>query len=141
MSLNHQKRYNRDIRRWLLNVFKFASRIDTSTLRRRHCPACGSAHSVWFANNGALNYDRCNKCSLIFMNPSLSAKKLNADFKGDDKIVMEYFRIIQRYTTRISRPDPMKDNALRDIYRFKRSGHLLDIGCSVGTFLHKAKYF
>src|SRR5207302_5922859 len=56
--------------------------------------------------------------------------------------LMEYFRIVQRYTSRIpGRPDPMKDNALRDIFRFKRSGHLLDIGCSVGTFLHKAKYF
>ena len=142
MSPNYQRRYNYAIRRWLRDVFEFASRIKKSDLRRRPCPVCGSRKYSWFANNDYLDYDRCGRCSLVFMNPALMAEKLNAGFQGEDKIVMAYFRILRRYRKTLAvRPDPRKDGKLRDIYRFKKRGRLLDVGCGLGDFLEKAKHF
>lgn len=55
---------------------------------------------------------------------------------------MEHFNIAQKYKSAIpAKPDPIKDGKLRDVYAVKSSGTLLDVGCSVGDFLHKAQYF
>lgn len=142
MNLNHQKRYNQDIHQWLLKIYRFTSKIDKSLLQKRSCPLCKSSDSTWFANNGTLDYEKCKKCSLVFMNPALSAEIINTGFKGNNQLLKDYFRIVQRYQKRPLKPiNPMKDNQLCDIYQLKRSGSLLDVGCSIGTFLHKAKYF
>jgi SAM-dependent methyltransferase len=142
MSLNHEKQYNMEIREWLSKVFSFAAKIDKASLRSRPCPVCGSATISPYAGNGCLDYARCQSCSLIFMNPALPADKLNNGFLGDDEIVMDYFKMISRYKSAVPpRPDPLTDNKLRDIYSLRPSGRLLDVGCSVGDFLHKAKHF
>ena len=142
MSLNHQKEYNQDIRNWLLKVFQFAAYLAKQTLVRRVCPVCGSDNSDFFANNGYLDYEKCKECSLVFMNPTIDADSVNSGFKGDDDILMNYFNIIMKYKTEVpARPNPSADKQLADIYVFKKNGNLLDVGCSLGDFLHKAKYF
>ena len=142
MSLNHDRAYNRRIRAWLLDVFEFASRLDKGALVRRKCPVCGSGDGDFFGNNDYLDYERCRACDLVFMNPTFPAEWLNRGFKGEDKLLARYFRIIRRYRVGIApRPDPKTDRDLRDIYTFKRKGRLLDVGCSVGAFLQKARHF
>lgn len=142
MSLNHVAQYNQEIREWLQKVFALAASIAEGELARRCCPVCGSAESQFFANNDYLDYERCEQCSLIFMNPAPSAEMVDKGFQGEDALLMEYFSIISKYKTSIpSKPDPKQDNKLKDIYACKQSGRLLDVGCSVGDFLHKAKYF
>lgn len=142
MSLNHQKEYNRDIRNWLLKVLDYTAYLSKKKLVRRICPVCGSDNSTFFANNGFLNYETCKECSLIYMNPAVDAEAVNNGFKGDDDILMEYFNIIMKYKTDMpTKPNPITDNKLIDIYHAKQSGSLLDVGCSVGDFLHKASYF
>jgi SAM-dependent methyltransferase len=142
MSLNYNKEYNMSIREWLLKVFAFTASIPKSNMKRRNCPVCGSADSNFFANNAYLDYDRCSQCSLIYMNPSLSANTVNKGFEGDDDLLKEYFSIISQYKTAPpQQPDPFKDKRLKDIYAIKQSGKLLDVGCSVGDFLHEAEHF
>jgi SAM-dependent methyltransferase/ribosomal protein S27AE len=142
MSLNYLKEYNREIREWLIKVARLAGSIGADKLVRRDCPVCGSQQSSFFANNDHLDYDRCDRCSLIYMNPAFSADAVNEGFKGEDELLMEYFLINSRYKSAPQeKPDPASDNKLRDIYRLKPSGRLLDVGCSVGDFLHKAKHF
>ena len=52
-------------------------------------------------------------------------------FQGEDELLMKYLSIISKYKTGIpAKPDPLADNKLRDIYAFKPSGKLLDVGCS-----------
>ena len=67
------------------------------------------------------------------------------DLGGGDDIIMSYFQIMKKYKNfdNVSniKPDPEEDDKLKDIYRYKQTGKLLDVGCSVGDFLHKAKYF
>jgi SAM-dependent methyltransferase/ribosomal protein S27AE len=142
MSLNQVKEYNREIREWLLKVFAFAAAIPKDELVKRACPVCGSVEGTFFANNDHLDYVQCNQCALIYMNPAPSAAMVDKGFQGEDELLMEYFAIVRKYKTgHLAKPDPLADNKLRDIYAFKSSGKLLDVGCSVGDFLHKAKHF
>lgn len=142
MSLNHVTEYNREIRGWLLKVFALAAAISKDKLVRRNCPVCGAAENTFFANNDHLDYVLCNQCALVYMNPAPPPGMVDKGFQGEDELLMEYFAIISKYKTCIpAKPDPLADNKLKDIYALKPSGKLLDVGCSVGDFLHKAKHF
>ena len=142
MSLNYLKEYNKEIREWLLKVAALAAAIPKELLERRCCPVCGSPESVFFADNGHLDYDRCSRCDLIYLNPAPCADVVTKGFQGEDALLMEYFQVNSTYKTRPqARPDPASDGKLKDIYALKSSGRLLDVGCSVGDFLHKAKHF
>jgi len=142
MSLNHVKQYNQEIRNWLKKVFTFAAAIPKAKLVVRACPVCGSVEHEFFANNDHLDYVRCRNCTLIYMNPAPLADMVDSGFQGEDQLLMDYFAIISKYKTAIpTKPDPHVDNKLRDLYPLKPAGRLLDVGCSVGDFLHKAKHF
>lgn len=142
MILNHVKEYNREIREWLLKVFALVASIPKDKLARRSCPVCGAAESRFFANNDHLDYVQCSQCTLVYMNPAPPPEMVDKGFQGEDELLMEYFSIIGKYKTGIpAKPDPLADNKLRDIYALKTSGKLLDVGCSVGDFLHKAKHY
>jgi SAM-dependent methyltransferase len=143
MSQNYDTTLNKELSEYLLKVFAYTESLSKTQLIKRNCPVCGSAHSNFFVNNGYLDYVRCTECSLVFMNPSPSPLLINEGFKGDDELVMEYFRIRSRHrnTTAPERPDPERDGQLCDIYQWKKSGRLIDIGCSYGDFLRKASHF
>lgn len=145
MSLNHNEAYNQDVREWLEENIKYTEYLSTQSLIKRDCPVCKSSNYKHFANNGFLDYTKCQDCSLVFMNPTLDESSVNEGFKGDDKLLMSYFNIMKKYKkfdlVSSIKPNPNEDNKLKDIYSFKQNGKLLDIGCSVGDFLHKAKYF
>jgi SAM-dependent methyltransferase len=142
MSLNYNREYNKDIRNWLGKVFAHAKALSEIADLERGCPVCSSASHSFYANNDYFNYVKCNQCSLLFQNPTINPAKVDSGFKGDDEILMEYFRLMLKYKTGIpEKPDPATDGKLKDIYRLKQKGKLLDIGCSVGDFLHKAKHF
>lgn len=142
MSLNHQKIYNMEIREWVLQVIDKSHRLAHGELVKRPCPLCGSTDLSEHVHNGAFRYDRCHKCSLVFQNPMVSSTMVDEGFEGGDPLLESYFQIMMRYkTTPPTRPDPMRHNKIKDIYAIKPSGTLLDVGCSVGDFLHLAKHF
>jgi len=145
MSLNHNESYNKEIRKWIKKNIKYTKYLSKQNLIMRDCPVCKSSKYKDFINNGYLNYCLCESCGLVFMNPSLDESSVQDGFLGGDELLMSYFRLMKKYkkfdVTLDKKPNPKKDNKLKDIYEFKKSGKLLDIGCSVGDFLHKAKYF
>jgi len=142
MSVNYIHDYNREIRAWLLRVFEYAAALPKHKLTRRVCPVCGSSESTFFANNGYLDYERCSACTLVFMNPAIPPDTVKKGFAGDDGLVMDYFRIMEKFKSGLpEKPDPATDRKLCDIHRVKSSGRLLDVGCSIGDFLHRAKFF
>ena len=143
MSINHLEEYNRDIRDWLLKVSVVASAIPKEELVRRYCPVCNCIKSNFFANNDYMDYEQCGQCSLIYMNPAPSAKMVDRGFQGEDQLLMDYFSIIRKYKSDNleKRIPPELDNNIKDIYAFKQCGKLLDVGCSIGDFLHKASHY
>jgi SAM-dependent methyltransferase len=142
MSVNYDRAYNDDIRAWLERNAARAAGLAKGALAHRACPVCGASGGPHFANNGHLDYERCAACSLVFMNPAIPAEQVDQGFAGDDELLMEYFGIVSKYRPHPpARVDPVTDNKLRDIYQVKRCGRLLDVGCSFGDFLHRAKFF
>ena len=142
MSVNYIRDYSREIRSWLLRVAEYTAMLPKHLLVRRACPLCGSDDSALFAHNGHLGYERCRACMLVYMNPAITAESVKRGFAGDDDLLMDYFRIIMKYKSGLpEKPNAETDSKLKDIYRHKRSGRLLDVGCSVGDFLHRAKFF
>lgn len=142
MSLNHRHAYNMEIRGWLLDVIAKSHRLAQGTLQQRPCPVCGSDKLVSFVHNGALGYDRCSDCALVFQNPTLPADAINEGFAGGDPLLRAYFDIAARYKGDTpSRPNPETHGKLKDIHAVRPNGKLLDVGCSVGDFLHLAKHF
>jgi SAM-dependent methyltransferase len=145
MSLNHNESYNREVRQWIEKNIEYTKYLASQNLIQRDCPVCSSKKYSFFVNNDYLDYTKCDNCSLVFMNPTIDESSIQDGFRGGDELLMSYFKLMQKYkrfdTVSDNKPDPKKDNKLQDIYQFKQNGRLLDIGCSVGDFLHKAKYF
>ncbi len=143
MSLNHLEAYNQDLHAYLLAVASYARELGTQNLTYRPCPVCRGTDLSGFAHNGFFNYDRCDQCGLVFMNPTFPPEQVNEGFKGEDALLMQYFQLMIKYKQplRTTIEDPMQDGQLKDIFSFKKQGRLLDIGCSVGDFLHRAKHY
>jgi SAM-dependent methyltransferase len=145
MSLNHNENYNSEVRDWIEKNMEYSEYLSKQKLITRNCPICHSSSYRHFANNGYLNYSQCDKCSLVFMNPTVDDSKVQDGFKGGDDLLMSYFNLMQKYkkfdNISDTKINPKEDNKLKDIYNIKQTGKLLDIGCSVGDFLHKAKHF
>lgn len=145
MSLNHNLDYNQDIRNWLKKNFLYAKYLSEQSLSKKNCPVCKSQKYQFHLNNDYLDYSKCNNCGLVFMNPTIDESNIQDGFKGNDEILMDYFYLMKKYKNfdnfSIDKPIPQEDIKLKDIYNVKKSGTLLDIGCSVGDFLHKAKHF
>lgn len=142
MTAAGKGQYNKEIYGWLQKVFVYAEYLSKQKLTPRNCPVCYSAENSFYANNGYLDYCRCSACSLVFMNPSVDCDMIQDGFKGADQLLLEYFAITARYRLPGEGcPDPMTDSKLLDIHKVKQSGRLLDVGCSFGDFLHKAKHF
>jgi SAM-dependent methyltransferase len=142
MSLNYDNAYIQQLRRYLLSVASYARDMASQPLVERACPVCDQTDLSRFAYNGFFNYDRCNQCTLVFMNPTFPDKIINQGFKGEDELLMLYFKLMIKFKQHL-RPqivDPTSDRQIKDIYHYKKKGRLLDIGCSVGDFLHKAKH-
>jgi SAM-dependent methyltransferase/ribosomal protein S27E len=136
--------FDLQIRDWILKVKQRAHEFaqEPQALVNVSCPNCEHDNAKYFVNNDALNYVRCQNCTLVYMNPRPAPIDVNEGFKGQDALLMEYFEIIiHNYdATKIKTiQDPADDLLLSEIYRFKKSGRLLDVGCSVGKFLQKAK--
>src|ERR1039457_4207221 len=134
--------YTGEIHSWLQKVFVYADYLSKQRLFTRNCPVCNSDKNTFYANNDHLDYCRCSTCSLVFMNPSIKYDAIQDGFKGADELLMEYFAIAAkpRRPHESHPPDPMTDNKLLDVFKIKQTGRLLDIGCSFGDFLHKAKH-
>jgi len=103
--------------------------------REVDCPLCGSGdHRPLFAKQG-FTFVRCRECSLVFVNPQL-----------DESVVLEEYRTAATNdlwfdvltSDRQQALDRAKFGEVLDGLEPYR-GRLLDVGCSIGLFLHLAK--
>lgn len=108
------------------------------------CPACNSSSSTYIYSKYKLNYERCNDCQTVFINP-----------RPTEEILKDYYRNSQNYAywndvifpasekTRREKIVKPRVNIVIDISKriFKKIDNLtlIEVGCGYGTFLLELK--
>lgn len=104
-----------------------------------HCPLCDfDKYDEIYRERGNLGIVECKNCGLIYANPRL--KSPEQVYWGDAQKYFDEARLIFLNKKPHHRDRNYADE-LRKIKRHKSSGKLLDIGCSMGFFLRKAREF
>jgi SAM-dependent methyltransferase len=111
-------------------------RLEEGLVELVDCPLCGSgAHSHLFDKQG-FSFVRCDECRLVFVNPQLR-----------ERVVLDHYRTAPTNdlwldvltSARQLALDREKFGRVLDLLEPHRGrGRLLDVGCSIGLFLHLA---
>ncbi len=100
------------------------------------CPICGPGTRevpLWTKNR--YRYIRCARCGLIYINPQLTDESVARIYSEQ-----LYGQKSDRLDLLLPRLDRYKARLLRKFERYRRTGHLLDVGCFKGFFLHSAAH-
>jgi 2-polyprenyl-3-methyl-5-hydroxy-6-metoxy-1,4-benzoquinol methylase len=98
------------------------------------CPICRRSTNearLWKKNN--FHYVRCLNCGLIYINPQYSDKAV-ADIYSN----VLYDQKSERLDLILPTLHKYKGRLLKKFERFRRTHHLLDVGCFKGFFLYSA---
>jgi SAM-dependent methyltransferase len=98
------------------------------------CPLCGSAeHAPLFTKHG-FSFVRCEECGLVFVNPQLDEEAVLEEYRTAATNDL-WFDVLT--SERQQELDRAKFGEVLDLLGPYR-GSLLDVGCSIGLFLHLA---
>jgi SAM-dependent methyltransferase len=98
------------------------------------CPLCGSGkHEPLFTKHG-FTFVRCTDCSLVFVNPQLEEEVVLEEYRSALTNDL-WFDVLT--SDRQQQLDRAKFGEVLDALEPYR-GRLLDVGCSIGLFLHLA---
>lgn len=130
------------LNRYLELVFEDARRIfsDRSSFQRIDCPACGSRDLVYQFEKKGFDYEQCEQCETLFVNPRPTYKdlmKIYVDSPSTRFWVEEFFRP----TSEARRVRMFKPRAkfIADHFPDLRNGRTGDIGTGYGLFLEELK--
>jgi len=110
-------------------IDKKTGRFAEKYMVERPCPVCGSSdYAMLFQKSGG-TYVRCRQCTMIYTNPVFTESALQEYYTnldtGQAEIVTQesdFYREI--YST-----------GLKAIMKYRKTGKILDVGCSSGFFL------
>jgi 2-polyprenyl-3-methyl-5-hydroxy-6-metoxy-1,4-benzoquinol methylase len=115
-------------------------KTETKINRTSACPLCESRQGILFYNLGESRYCRCTNCQLISVDPIPSSDdmQVRANYwaekhhKQVEKVSQHYSLAFQKIAF---------GEVFKQIGKYKKSGHLLDVGCGIGGFVHAAQGF
>jgi 2-polyprenyl-3-methyl-5-hydroxy-6-metoxy-1,4-benzoquinol methylase len=103
--------------------------------RQVDCPVCGSAeHDSLFVKHG-FTFVRCTGCAVVFVNPQLEEEEVLEEYRTAATNDL-WFDVLT--SERQQELDRAKFTEVLDALEPHR-GKLLDVGCSIGLFLHLAR--
>ena len=94
----------------------------------RKCDLCGHNNFEKLINKNGFDVVKCQNCDLVFVYPQPS-----------DKVMKHLYSIKKGYKFHYNLS--FFEDRLKTIMKFKKSGKLLDVGCSTGEFLIIAKKY
>lgn len=111
-------------------------------LTERKCPVCGSdASSLLFVQDGWPLVE-CHECRMVYISRPLSYQKQAGEYDWSETHVAEHARRRSAQPVRMKLGQVlrrMKRNRqrrmLHQLFRYRRSGKLLDVGCGEGQLL------
>jgi len=110
-----------------------SERIWSHFVENRRCPVCDSEKSLHVLDKRGGTYVKCSECTMVYTNPVATDEALK---KYYGELDTKQGEIVQNESPFYKEIYSM---GLAAIGRFKKSGALLDIGCSTGFFLDIAR--
>ncbi len=98
-----------------------------------NCIICNKDNSEFLFERDGFKIVKCKSCGLIYVNPRLSIKKLNEMYNKNEISPKDY------YLENKESEGKILERRINFIKKYKSRGNLLDVGCSIGTFLAIAK--
>ena len=109
--------------------------MNTDTLEHINCPICERDETEELFSKDTLSVVVCQRCQLRYVNPRINRQTLEEGYAEtyypSDKVErihtdsMEWLQMAERLAELEKQRQP--------------KGHLLDVGCGIGTFLHLAR--
>ena len=111
-------------------------RVSDRYARRVPCPLCGgNRHSELFVKRG-FPIVRCEQCRLVFANPQVDESLVLDEYRGGGSSELWVDVLTSERQLELDR---VKFNEILDeLESFRNGGRLLDVGTSIGLFLHLA---
>ncbi|MEM9823981.1 MAG: class I SAM-dependent methyltransferase [Bacteroidota bacterium] len=116
----------------------------------QECPICQSKSfdtqietaTQMHAGSSRFNFDRCQDCELVFLNPRVSSKRLK-DYYTDYYLPYRGPSAWGKYAKQVDKSqkqlDALRTKSIGQYHPIKSSSILLDIGCGQPSFLVQAK--
>lgn len=106
---------------------------DAATLIQVPCDLCGAPPGKPFLSKFGGFYTRCPRCDFIYSNPRAADPGIHNQLNNENKSG-EY---IQKHYSR--REQKVFSARLAEFQKYRRTGRILEIGCSAGGFLYQAR--
>ena len=97
-----------------------------------NCSLCGSSATKRLFKKESLNFVKCKKCGLVYLNPRLTKEAIKKFYDPG----------INRWTNLKDYIDmklPLFEDLLNQVEKVKKGIRILDVGCGIGLFLKLAK--
>jgi len=95
-----------------------------------NCNLCEVDHSELLFTKNNYKLVRCKKCGLIYINPRIAGERLKDSYAGDYSL---------GYIAKKASKRRRAKGIVKRIFKFKKQGKFLDIGCSAGFILEAAR--
>jgi len=103
------------------------------------CPGCDDDRGVLFLEKWGFTYQRCPRCSLIYVNPRLREEIAIKLYRHGSISNDMWAKKVNTSSTQIAVNQEYFTSQLALLKKYVSSGRLLDVGCGNGDFLNLAR--
>jgi SAM-dependent methyltransferase len=98
------------------------------------CPLCGSGEHAHLFDKQGFSFVRCHACGLVFVNPRLDETAVLEEYRTAETNDLWFDVVTSERQQQLDRAKFAEVLDALEPYR----GRILDVGCSIGLFLHLA---
>lgn len=114
-------------------------KIHAHMIERINCPVCDIDDSVWVFEKAGFDFVKCKGCGLLHVNPQLTMEIQDSIYKKS-KTADHWIKIQSKTGEQSWNAEKKYRPALAEMKRLlPEGGRLLDVGCSIGSFLGLAR--
>lgn len=112
-------------------------RLAEKLARHIDCPSCDSSSHARLFDKQGFTFVRCDECRLVFVNPQVREDVVLEEYRTAETNDL-WFDVLTSERQLAMDTEKFGD-VLDALEPFRGDGRLLDVGCSIGLFLHLAR--